>query len=334
MRYWKKAKLASAVPLFMLVLVAALGADPAHALLELYGAANQTPDAASLPGIPALAGLSTLYKIDPTTGMSTAIGSGIGYYDVSGIDMDPISKTLYGVGFELQLDSSFIHKLITIDPSTGAGSAVGATGIATSSLDCGDGPGTCGELSVTDISFDSTGNLFAYLNSDALATIALLTGAATGIGFTGQSCTVAGTGSGIAFSGATLFQGCSTVLGSRLDTLDPGTAVSTPGNLVNFISPIDGMRLITAMDVNGGALYASVQDDFLGENYLVVLDPTTNPVGVPLASVVPLVDSVSSANLYIEAIAWVEVATVPEPGTLVLLGAGFALLAISRQKQG
>jgi sugar lactone lactonase YvrE len=65
---------------------------------------------------------SSLFKIDPATGLATLVGP-TGFADaISGVKFDPLTGTLYGI---LGYDCSGA-RLITINPSTGAGTLVGA----------------------------------------------------------------------------------------------------------------------------------------------------------------------------------------------------------------
>src|SRR4051812_46961615 len=63
---------------------------------------------------------SDLYTLNPTNGSATLIGP-IGFERVSGIAFDRSTGTLYGVG----RDGSDIQQLISINTTTGAGTAIG-----------------------------------------------------------------------------------------------------------------------------------------------------------------------------------------------------------------
>ena len=63
---------------------------------------------------------SSLFKIDPTTGLATLVGP-TGFADaISGVKFDPLTGTLYGI---LGFDCSGA-RLITVNPSTGAGTLI------------------------------------------------------------------------------------------------------------------------------------------------------------------------------------------------------------------
>jgi hypothetical protein len=68
-------------------------------------------------------GAATLYNIDPNTGTATPVGSGIGFDRVGGIDFDPSTGILYGMG------ATDTFQLITINTTTGIGTSVGPTGL-------------------------------------------------------------------------------------------------------------------------------------------------------------------------------------------------------------
>src|SRR5690242_20308433 len=68
--------------------------------------------------------LSSLYRIDPKNGEATLIGP-TGYRGVSGIDFQPGTGILYGIGRRVPGDVSVLLK---IDPKTGSATEVGPTG--------------------------------------------------------------------------------------------------------------------------------------------------------------------------------------------------------------
>ena len=73
--------------------------------------------------------LTLLFQLDEMTGTSTRLtGFGLGgFQNVAGLAYDANTDTLYGV-------NRTTAQLITIDPATGAGTAVGSTGALMSSL--------------------------------------------------------------------------------------------------------------------------------------------------------------------------------------------------------
>src|SRR5687768_2882423 len=97
----------------VVALIAAAGGAGPTGGQELFGTAYQGTN-----------GIADLYQIDPTTGGSALIGS-TGFERVGGIDFDPLTGQLYGFGE--RDDGSDEQVLITIDPTTGAGTEVGPT---------------------------------------------------------------------------------------------------------------------------------------------------------------------------------------------------------------
>jgi hypothetical protein len=107
--------------------------------------------------------------IDPVSGLSTPIGS-VGF-DVIGMDFDPISGKLFGAA--LIQNGSVVDELISIDPLTGAGTAIGPFGFQ----------------SVVGLTFDpNAGTLFGITAiSHQLISINTSTGTGTAIGPIGFS---------------------------------------------------------------------------------------------------------------------------------------------------
>jgi len=124
--------------------------------------------------------LSVLYTIDKATGAGTAIGP-IGF-NVSGIAFDPTTGILYGLSGNREAGAP---ELITINPTTGAGTLVGTVTAI---------PG-----GYADITFDAAGQLYGFNEPgcDCLVRIDKATAAVTFVGPTTPSAT-----SGLAFSNA------------------------------------------------------------------------------------------------------------------------------------
>src|SRR3954447_14076595 len=101
-----------------------------HIILSLIGAAALfcsllSANAVTIYGSAEIGGgASTLYTIDPNTGIATAVGTGIGFDRVGAIDFDPSTGILYGMG------ATDIFQLIKIDTTTGVGTPVGPTGLS------------------------------------------------------------------------------------------------------------------------------------------------------------------------------------------------------------
>lgn len=165
----------------------------------------------------------TLYSIELTTGRATPIGH-TGSSDVKGLAFSP-DGTLYGV-------DETADTLLTIDPSTGAGTTVGSLGADTQS------PG---------LTFDCDGNLWMSSVSDAGAggvgvrsgdppfySIDPRTGAATEIGRQGIEV------SGLAARGNTVF-GLAQGEDAKLVTIDTSSGLATEVGPLNIQSAVAGL---------------------------------------------------------------------------------------------
>jgi len=93
-----------------------LAPNPAYAQSTLYGIAFIGPN-----------GLSQLYTINTTTGVATAVGSGIGFERCSAMDFDPSTGILYALCERPVVSATDVEVLITINLITGVGSEVGPT---------------------------------------------------------------------------------------------------------------------------------------------------------------------------------------------------------------
>ena len=203
-------------------------------------------------------GASTLYNIDPNTGIAAPIGTGIGFDRVSGIDFDPTTGILYGMG------ATDTFQLITINTTTGVGTSVGPTGLG---------------YSFQDINFRSDGTLFGFAGSN-IFTIDLMTGAATLVGFVGHA---QGSGNALAFDPSdTLYN----FVGADIYTINQmdGFATDT-GTNVNYPVDIGTNPRTNAMDYDlpNNILYASVAHSIPGQqaattNFIAQIDPTTGNV--------------------------------------------------------
>ena len=128
---------------------------------------------------------ATLYKLDKNDGSVLATIGSVGFRHVTGIAFHPGTGELYGVVSDLY--GSGYTQLISIDKTTGAGTAIGATG-----------------HQLPDIAFAPDGTLYGWsqipggpypAGLDALVSIDLSTGAATQVG--GAEYYTASTGLGI-----------------------------------------------------------------------------------------------------------------------------------------
>ncbi len=216
-------------------------------------------------------GPSDLWIIDRDTGSAQFVGD-IGFNRVGAIDFDA-NGTLYGVG--RRTTASGESMLITIDPCTGAGFAVGPTGMEALGLGTG----------ISDISFRRADNtLFAHAPfgiNHTLLEINTQTGAASLVGSTGLSFNG---GNGIAFDPSdALFHANST----DLNTLDQGTGTAVMAATLEFAAPASGVSSrINGMDFEPGteAIFASVNDGAPGSpvNYLGILSATPPTAEVPI----------------------------------------------------
>jgi len=168
---------------------------------------------------------STLYILDPATGAVLSTVGPTGFSHVTAMDFHPFSGVLYGVTSELTTGST--SELITINLLTGAGTVIGPTGLR----------------SVPDVSFDSSGTLYAWTeNGDDLATIDLTTGAGTVIGSPiGTSRT------GLAFDAA-------------------GTLYLKDGDELDVISKADG-TLISSASISVSGLHNALAFSSAGTLY-------------------------------------------------------------------
>jgi hypothetical protein len=228
----------------------------------LYGAAFNGPT-----------GPASLYAIDPETSNATLIGP-IGFWRVSAMDVSE-DGTVYAVGRDPATRKSV---LLTIDLSTGVGTAIGPTGVE--SLGFGD--------TIADISFrPSDGVLFAYLEAgDGLGTINLTIGKATAIGSTRVSCC----GNGMAFTSDGRLLHANE---DALHVLNQTTGVATV--LVPLIYPASVGRgpRISSMDFqpDTGELFGYVKAD--GGTFLVKVDVTSGVVSVVGARSVSGLDAIA-----------------------------------------
>jgi hypothetical protein len=187
---------------------------------------------------------STLYILNPATGAVVSTVGATGFNHVTGLAFHPSTGVLYGV----TSDGSSPSQLITIDPFSGVGTAVGATGLS----------------SVPDITFSPGGVLYAWTeNGDDLATIDLTSGVGTVLGDSG----IGTARTGLEFdSGGTLYMKNS----NTIYVLNPadGTQISSvalsptgPQNALAFrpgggfygLERSGGMILYTINTVTGSA---------------------------------------------------------------------------------
>ncbi len=106
---------------------------------------------------------SQLYRVDPANGSTTALGNT--GYAITALAQDPTTGILYAGSNNKSPIAP--NTLLKLDPANGAATPVGSFG----------------ELSIPDMSFDSTGRLFGWAEpSDELVSIDKNTGTATIVG--------------------------------------------------------------------------------------------------------------------------------------------------------
>jgi hypothetical protein len=205
-------------------------------------------------------GASSLYSISPTDGAATLIGA-IGFNKVSGIAF--VGPILYGVGY-----TGAVQSLITINLTTGVGTAVGPTGVTSN---------------FSDLSYrGSNGTLYGFQNSgNTLRTFNLSTGALT------LAATLGGSGGGNAIdfsSGDVLYYGHA----FALDTVNPMTGATLSTVTIDYtgtgITGADMRPNALEFDSGSGLLWASILrggDSSSASSYLnnlVTINPTTGQV--------------------------------------------------------
>jgi len=198
-----------------------------------------------------------LYLIDPTNGLSLALGPIMGKDDanadvnmgVSGLAFDA-AGTLYGatVGVPDPATLTYTRQLVTIDPSTGVATKMGVLT---------DGA----PWQIGDIKF-SGGTLYGYgysytADGYLLSSIDPATGATTAIGTT----PVGGYGVGIAFDGAGALWLADNGVGPAvtLSSVDTGTGAITAGPTLDGTQQrATGVAPIDALAYQRGTLYGAV----------------------------------------------------------------------------
>lgn len=216
----------------------------------------------------AAATTSDLYTLNPATAVATSIGpTGHAF---TGLAFDPTTDILYGVTSPNDGDVPSRNSLFTIDMTTGAATLVGAIS------------GGAGVISLSDIAFDSSGQLYGY-------------GAATGNlhvvnkstgGYTTVTLGLGASNAALSFDGADVLYLVARVFTvTGLYTIDVGTGGDT---LLGTLDPASSLRpsaLSYGSDgdlwwLNGGGGGSGVRLrtlDIATQAWTIVVDSPTAP---------------------------------------------------------
>ncbi len=242
-------------------------------------------------------GHGELYILNPATGAALQdIGplsdSGSVNYSVTGLAFNPLTGVLYG-----STGGASGHSLLIINRFTGLVTVVGSF--------------NAGSATMTDLAFDSSGNLYGISSSGGanLYSINATTGQATLVGPSGESFTEGG---GLAISSGGTFYGAP--IPGEYGSYDPNTGAYT--HIATPATPA-GSGSYAALDFFGSVLYGDNLVAPAGGTHLVTIDPTTGNV-----------TDIGASVLHLDAIA-----VIPEPGALALFSAAgvMALLKYRRK---
>jgi hypothetical protein len=244
-------------------------------------------------------GSARLYSISPATGAFALIGS-IGFGTVSALATTPDGSLLYGVGFD---GTNFV--LLTINRFSGAGSAIGPTGV--------EGP-------FQDIAFrPSDGKLFGY-NGGSIYTINTTTGAATLVGDTGGFPD----GNGLAFSAGNILYTANQL---RLDIVNQSTGALTtavPLNYGSAFGPDESRANGMKFNPSTGTLYASVVNGHPGGPWSLATINISTGVVTRIGATVPGLDAITFGT----GVPPPAPGAVPAPSSWLLVAIGLASVAL------
>jgi hypothetical protein len=219
--------------------------------------------------------------------------AGAANYSVTGLAFNPITGVLYGSTGGLSG-----HNLLTINPANGLVNVVGSFNV--------------GSATMTDLSFDSSGNLYGISSSGGanLYSINIFTAQATLIGSSGVGFTEGG---GLVISSGGTFYGAP--IPGEYGTYNPTTGAYT--HIAVPATPAGGGSY-GALAFSGSTLYGDNLVAPGGATHLVTIDPTTGNV-----------TDIGPSVGHLDALA----VAVPEPGAIGLFSAGslMALLAARRK---
>jgi IPTL-CTERM motif len=198
-----------------------------------------------------------LFTVNPATAAATLVGpilDGVTPIAITGLAFHPTTGVLYAVSAG---GGGEPRTFFTINPATGAATRISALGA----------------LQASDLSFNAAGVLFAWQQTNLLATVNLATGVPTPLGASGIAGT---TGGGLAINGAgTAFLSATTATGT-LDTVNTATGAGTTGPAITgavFPNAMD------AMAFSGGTLFAvNTNTGGIASTHLVTINTATGAV--------------------------------------------------------
>jgi hypothetical protein len=261
-----------------------------------------TPDRVAADIVYAVSGAggsaSTLYTLDPLTGnptstLGTVTVGGTGVM-VSGIAFDPLNGNLYGAANDPITGKA---ELLTINTSSAVATPIGTFNT------------TPPNSNVTSLAFAANGTLYGYVKTgtpgESLFTINTATGAASLVGGSGIGST---SGDGLAMSTAgTLYFAGKGATGA-LYTLNTSTGAATAGPTFSG-APLSNSQIKALSFDSAGTLYGiDLQPvTFLAD--LITIDPTSG-----------VITTIGATPNGLTSLAF-QATAVPEPGSLVLVGA-------------
>lgn len=195
---------------------------------------------------------SQLYRVDPNNGSTTALGNT--GYAIGALAQDPTTGILYAASNNKSPTAP--NTLLRLDPSNGAATVIG-------SFD---------PFRVSDMTFDSSGRLFAWVEtSDELATIDKATGTATVVGPNELSTY----GSGLTFDlGETLWLFGEGEPGPFW-SVDPATGVPTERGELSAIDEEDAAISAASADCARTTIYGALNNFGEPPANLLTIDTAT-----------------------------------------------------------
>jgi hypothetical protein len=287
------------------------------ALLMGFHLASQTAQAGIIYAATGGENPGSLYTLNGSTGVGTLVGAlvdaGLQPYALTGLAFDPVTGILYGsTSNSSPTDRSH---LVRVDPATGAITDIGAYGLFDT---------------LSDITFTSNETLYGWHAADdhSLYTVNLATGAAT---------IVAISDIGGGFGGGALAANAANVLYLMPDsqTNPPGTlrTVSQTTGQTTIIATLSGAPVLTdgnIMSIN--AMKFDESGNLLGINNLASGFSTISTTHlVRINTTTGAITDIGPSINYLDAIA-IQFGAVPEPGTMLLVGAGLGSVIFRRRR--